>query len=69
MSCSRETNTPTRRDFLKTGSSAATITALAAAFPGSARAFADGQETLNVGLVGCGGRGTDAARMALSADP
>ena len=58
-----------RRDFLRSGSAAASITALAAAFPGSARAFADGNQTLRVGLVGCGGRGTDAARNALSADP
>jgi len=67
---SRPSTSPAnRRDFLKAGSAAASITALAAAFPGSAGAYADGQEILKVGLVGCGGRGTDAARNALSADP
>ncbi|MFV0445955.1 MAG: Gfo/Idh/MocA family protein, partial [Planctomycetaceae bacterium] len=59
----------TRRNFLQSGSAAASITALAAAFPAAARAYADGQQTLKVGLVGCGGRGTDAASNALSADP
>jgi myo-inositol 2-dehydrogenase/D-chiro-inositol 1-dehydrogenase len=58
-----------RRSFLKSTSATASITALAAAFPGSARAFADSQQVLKVGLVGCGGRGTDAARNALEADP
>ncbi len=58
-----------RRDFLKTGSAAVSISALAASFPGSAGAFVDGNETLRVGLVGCGGRGTDAANNALRADP
>jgi predicted dehydrogenase len=35
----------------------------------AARAFASGSEVLRVGLVGCGGRGSGAAREALSADP
>ena len=64
-----DTSTPTRRDFLKTSTAATTTAALAAAFPGSAGAFQDSQEILKVGLVGCGGRGTGAAREALKADP
>jgi predicted dehydrogenase len=32
-------------------------------------AYAGGADTLRVGLVGCGGRGTGAAEQALSADP
>jgi myo-inositol 2-dehydrogenase/D-chiro-inositol 1-dehydrogenase len=58
-----------RRDFLKSGSASLGVAALAASFPGSARAYTDGSEVLKVGLVGCGGRGTDAATNALSADP
>ena len=57
-----------RRDFLKGGASAVTAATLAAAFPGRAGAFIDGNETLRVGLVGCGGRGTGAANNALAAD-
>lgn len=59
----------TRRGFLKTSTAATTTAALAAAFPGSARAFQDSQEILKVGLIGCGGRGSGAAKNALYADP
>ena len=56
--------TETRRDFLKT--SAATAAALSlASVP---LVHADGNETLKVGLIGCGGRGTGAAAQALRAD-
>lgn len=51
-----------RRTFLK--ASAATA-ATAAVFSG---VYAAGNETLRVGLVGCGGRGTGAAKQALRAD-
>jgi predicted dehydrogenase len=53
-----------RRDFLKTsaaGAAAVTLASLPAV-------HAAGSETLRVGLVGCGGRGTGAASQALSAD-
>jgi len=53
-----------RRTFLKT--SAATVAASAVLLPG---AHAAGNDTLRVGLVGCGGRGTGAAKNALLADP
>src|SRR5438445_12301991 len=56
--------TPSRRTFLTT--SAATVAASSALLPG---AFAAGDETLKVGLVGCGGRGGGAAKNALLADP
>lgn len=53
-----------RRDFLKaTGAGVAALPFL------SNQAFAGGQDTLKVGLVGCGGRGTGAAMQAISADP
>lgn len=54
----------TRREFLKTGSAlslgAVTLASL------SNNAFAAGDDTIRVGLVGCGGRGSGAAAQALS---
>lgn len=55
-----------RRDFLKTSSIAAMSTGLLAGI--SSRAYADGDDTLKIGLVGCGGRGTGAAAQALSTE-
>src|SRR5688572_15137958 len=55
-----------RRDFL------ATSAALGGAFAslGSVPAVhAQGSETVNVALIGCGGRGTQAAMNAMRADP
>jgi len=61
------TSPTTRRDFIKT--SAAAGLALAAPAILSGRAFAQGNsETLRIGLIGCGGRGTGAAGQALNAD-
>lgn len=57
-----------RRDFIKTGTAAGIAGTLLANFGASAGAFAGGDETLRVGLVGCGGRGTGAANQALRAD-
>jgi predicted dehydrogenase len=54
-----------RRSFLKSSAGASLFGALAAAGP----VHAGVDETLRVGLVGCGGRGTGAAEDALSADP
>ena len=56
--------TPSRRTFLQ--SAAATAAASAVLSPA---AFAAGNETLRIGLVGCGGRGSGAAKEALHADP
>ena len=57
----------TRRDFLKT--SAVLGGALMAPTILPSRLQAEGNsETLKVGLIGCGGRGTGAAKQALSAD-
>jgi myo-inositol 2-dehydrogenase/D-chiro-inositol 1-dehydrogenase len=55
-----------RRDFLKTSSIAAVGTGLLEGI--SSRAYADGDDTLKIGLVGCGGRGTGAAAQALSTE-
>jgi predicted dehydrogenase len=51
----------TRRDFLAASAAAATLATLPAV-------HAAGSDTLRVGLVGCGGRGTGAAGQALKAD-
>lgn len=61
------TELSSRRDFIKTGSSAAILTAVAPAILPS-RAFAQNSDTLKVGLIGCGGRGTGAAAQALNAE-
>src|SRR5688572_12702471 len=59
----------TRRDFLKTSSTAMLGGALASqlGFPSIASA-APSNVKLRVGLIGCGGRGTGAANQALNAD-
>lgn len=54
------TNSFSRRDFLK--SSAATAASLAALSATQMRAYAAGSDKLRVGLIGCGGRGTGAAK-------
>lgn len=54
-----------RREFVKT----AAVAAGAYAIGGPAvRAYAKGSDTIKVGLIGCGGRGTGAAVQALRAD-
>jgi predicted dehydrogenase len=56
-----------RREFVK--ASALTVGTLAAAQVAmSGRAFAANDETIRVGVIGCGGRGTGAAFNALQAD-
>ena len=67
-------NTPTkarkpstsRREFLKRSGGALTGAALASAI--AARSYAAEDNTINVALVGCGGRGTGAAAQALSTE-
>src|SRR5438128_873268 len=54
----------TRREILKAAAAAGTLASLPQTYARAAR-----RETLRVGLVGCGGRGTGAATQALSADP
>lgn len=57
----------TRRTFVKTTTAAAT-TAAVAGFPHIGRAEIGSSNTIKVGLIGCGGRGTGAATQALKAD-
>jgi len=58
---------PSRRDFLKTSTLAASG-ALAANLAFVRSAHAAGSDLLKVGLIGCGGRGSGAAAQALRAD-
>ena len=55
----------TRRDFVRTAAAAS----IAATFPASFSVFAQGSDTIKVGVIGCGGRGTGAALDCLKADP
>src|SRR5439155_23088521 len=57
----------TRRNFLKTSAAAGAMLSAPAIL--SRNVFAgENSDTLRVGLVGCGGRGTGAAEQALNAD-
>ena len=56
---------PSRREFLKSSTMALGASAVAHLSLNSG-AYASGDDTIKVGLVGCGGRGTGAAMQALS---
>lgn len=62
------TQATSRRQFLKTSSVAALGSVVAAHISSAPRAFAANGDTLKIGLIGCGGRGTGAASQALHAD-
>jgi len=64
----KEEQKQSRRNFLKTSGSVAAGSALAINIISGKSAFAQNSDTLKVGLIGCGGRGTGAANQALSAD-
>jgi predicted dehydrogenase len=57
-----------RRQFLKHSAAAAAAGALASQLVVPSAVHAASSETLKIGLIGCGGRGTGAASQALSAD-
>jgi myo-inositol 2-dehydrogenase / D-chiro-inositol 1-dehydrogenase len=57
-----------RRSFLQT-SSAVAVTGALASFGTIPAVHAQGSEAINVALIGCGGRGTQAAINAMRADP
>ena len=61
-------NELTRRDFIKTAS-VASVATLAGAMSGTGALFAAGSDTIKIGLIGCGGRGTDAAINAVTSSP
>lgn len=56
----------TRRDFVKTSTAAAVGAGLLSSLGTPSGAYAQGEETLKIGLVGCGGRGSKACVQALS---
>ena len=58
---------PSRRGFMKATSAAAATSSLVAGAL-APRAFADDDNTVQLALVGCGGRGTGAATNALRVD-
>ncbi|MBK1833895.1 Gfo/Idh/MocA family protein [Roseibacillus ishigakijimensis] len=58
--------TTTRRQVLKTATAAGTLAAISA--PHIAKAQAGNNDTIKVGIIGCGGRGTGAITQALNAD-
>jgi myo-inositol 2-dehydrogenase/D-chiro-inositol 1-dehydrogenase len=55
-----------RRDFVKSGTAAVVGSLVAGQFPLSASAYYGADDTIRIGLIGCGGRGTGAAVQALS---
>lgn len=61
-------NFTTRREFLKTSSTLAVGAIAAPAILTNQTRAAENSDTLRVGLIGCGGRGSGAAKQALSAD-
>jgi predicted dehydrogenase len=58
----------TRREFLKSSTLATAGGAIAGTLSLTQHVHAAGDDTLKVGLIGCGGRGTGAASQALNAD-
>ena len=70
MSNGADANGVSRREFIKTtAAAAAAIPAVAMPLSVARGAYARGNDTIKVGLIGCGGRGTGAASQAVSADP
>ena len=64
------TNAPaaSRRDFLKT-STVAAAGAAATSLGALSNVHAAGSDTIKVGLIGCGGRGTGAAEQSINSAP
>lgn len=56
-----------RRHFLKTSASAASLTALGVGT--QAKLYAAGSDVIRIGLIGCGGRGAGAVVSALTVNP
>jgi predicted dehydrogenase len=68
LNASSGENRPNRREFIRGSSAAAVAASLAPYLVLTPRGFAANSDTLKVGLIGCGGRGTGAANQALNAD-
>jgi predicted dehydrogenase len=65
----QNTPAPSRRDFLKHSSALAVGGSIAASFGSLPTVHAQGSDAVNVALIGCGGRGSQAAINAMNADP
>ena len=63
---SNKVNETTRRDFLKNSSLVVAGGALTSGLSITKAAYAGGDDTVKIGLVGCGGRGTGAANQAMN---
>ncbi|MBV08980.1 Gfo/Idh/MocA family oxidoreductase [Rubinisphaera sp.] len=57
--------TPSRRDFMKSSAAMAAGTAILSGALAPSRVYAAGDDTIKIGLIGCGGRGSGAASQAL----
>jgi len=68
MNTDQSSRPATRREFLKVSTTAAVGGVFAANLAFPAKTFAANSDTLKVGLIGCGGRGSGAASQALNAD-
>ena len=68
MKPSSPSSTLKRRHFLARGGALLTPVAFPFVLRGANGADAKNEDTLKLGLVGCGGRGTGAASQALNAD-
>src|SRR5882762_5176579 len=69
--CHDPDRSKSRRKFLETSTAAALggVLASGVSAPASSSTASNGEsETLSIGLIGCGGRGTSAAIQALKAD-
>jgi len=68
MSHESQSSASSRREFLKTSATTVAAAGLLSQQKVVRAAYASGSGMLKIGLVGCGGRGTGAARQALRAD-
>ena len=69
MSPSDPSSQSSRRNFLTNSSTAIVGGAVATALPRAPAVHAAGDDTLKIGLIGCGGRGNSAAGNAMRGDP
>src|SRR6188472_642679 len=58
-----------RRDFIKTTGAAAIGGVIASNLIFPQKTFAANSDTIRIGLIGCGGRGSGNVREAMTADP